>query len=1424
MNKPKLHHLIISTLCFNMLPVQAQTPDIPLGPIGGTCELLPGTGLIHVKSLIANAPGARANLQIGDLINGAYGFAFEPTSSDKKTGYLGALQELAIAIDLAEGSDGVLPLTVIRSGTGSVNIDIQLGTPGTLGPIWPAGSDKATGNYNRGVQDIHEIVMNRANADWGYKSSWFGMILLSHPDWNSTTGERPYRQSINKLAASAKSYLEGRILEPVEKYFWDGSAMVENPAYENVNLENWEVTTKAMFLAIYRAKSGDESHNAVLQRSAELIGNRIQHWKQYNDPDTGRGDPSLGGGIGRMGHKGVHGDYSHYPNSWGGAGALNIINAHALPALGLLKIAGADMSRVIGTNANAFGYNPGLQRLTIEEKFRTCWNYVKQGTKIGGGEDGNVGYIGPQGGYDSAGRTPGSFAGWHLYGMTANADDTDKQQKMANYFVRKWHRQQHAHAYTLGGVALSQIAIPFLDDRSERYFQENSRLFAILSRNPDGSLAYIPGRDNNGGDGYGALTYAHVGIINAAIPMAMNSGTLPGFPGPSANEIYVSMKNPGSLWPSLGKRKTRLKGLENTLQVEILNAGGDVLPNGAYTASWQHVGGPATVGFTNANRATTNISVPQLGTYDVRLTVSRNGYTLEEPWQLVVESSEEITGNEPSITNQPGDQSVELGESATFDMSASGSGPLLYQWLFEGAPIAIPSTSAQLVLENASAGIAGSYQCVITNTFGSATSQEVNLVVSGVGHYEEGGLWRDVFTGINGSDIPSLTSSADFPRNPSASGAISSAESPSDYGDNYGQRWSGWISPPETGPYRFYVASDDHSELWLSTTDKRSGKVLIAAKRGWTTPRKWDSAGTSNPVTLVAGNIYYIELLHKEGGGGDNAAFTWNWRSPGNWNTPPNGSDPLPGAVLTHQVGGTFRDDTSPINPLQTDDRELATAQTWTVEEGTTLTYSGTLSGNGDLTKAGPGTLILTEVGPRTGNTIVSEGTLRLDGGGWYKGYVGGSGSLVILDGATAVNVKVHAFGSGADPSRGIVINRGRLLIQRSTYVGDVFMLAGTISNTEGSSEDFRTRIGEGGSKITAAVADAPSIINAPLNFRGDATLEVRDAPWDDDLIINGALSRNRAGKVTKTGDGTLLLNSAGSNYSGDFIIDAGTLTVDGNLGDQAQVIVSANEGSTLNGNGAMTGTVSNNGLVSPGKTGPGILSIGQYSQSASGILQVNIGGTIRGETFDQLLVTSDTSLSGSLSVALIQDFSPVAGESFQVLSSSTLTGTFSSTSLPDLPTGLSWSVNYQDGVTLEVNGPDVDTDGDGILDIHETGTGIFISATNTGTNPRVTDTDGDGWLDGDELTLGTSPLDGSDALPFELSAAITMQGAGRVDQFTLSFPASSTAVYSIEASADFKTWVTLEADIAGTGNIIERSYPAIGALQRFGYFRVRRE
>src|SRR5690606_33622392 len=52
------------------------------------------------------------------------------------------------------------------------------------------------------------------------------------------------------------------------------------------------------------------------------------------------------------------------------------------------------------------------------------------------------------------------------------------------------------------------------------------------------------------------------------------------------------------------------------------------------------------------------------------------------------------------------------------------------------------------------------------------------------------------------------------------------------------------------------------------------------------------------------------------------------------------------------------------------------------------------------------------------------------------------------------------------------------------------------------------------------------------------------------------------------------------------------------------------------------------------------------------------------------------------------------------------------------------------------------DSDNDGLSDSTETGTGTFVSASNTGSDPNEVDTDGDGVSDGAEVTLQTSPVD----------------------------------------------------------------------------------
>jgi hypothetical protein len=64
----------------------------------------------------------------------------------------------------------------------------------------------------------------------------------------------------------------------------------------------------------------------------------------------------------------------------------------------------------------------------------------------------------------------------------------------------------------------------------------------------------------------------------------------------------------------------------------------------------------------------------------------------------------------------------------------------------------------------------------------------------------------------------------------------------------------------------------------------------------------------------------------------------------------------------------------------------------------------------------------------------------------------------------------------------------------------------------------------------------------------------------------------------------------------------------------------------------------------------------------------------------------------------------------------------------------------------------DPDDDDDVLLDLYETDTGVFVSSTDTGSDPRVADSDGDGVDDGIEVAAGTDPND-PDSLPGQVPA-----------------------------------------------------------------------
>jgi PQQ-dependent dehydrogenase (s-GDH family) len=156
---------------------------------------------------------------------------------------------------------------------------------------------------------------------------------------------------------------------------------------------------------------------------------------------------------------------------------------------------------------------------------------------------------------------------------------------------------------------------------------------------------------------------------------------------------------------------------------------------------------------------------------------------------------------------------------------------------------------------------------------------------------------------VTGSSVTNLTSVAGYPNNPTTSGTLTSFEIPSNSGDNYGIRVWGYICPPVTGSYTFWIAADDNAELWLSTTSSSSNRVRIAFHTGYTSSRQWNKYASQKSVsiTLNSGQLYFVEALMKEGAQGDNMAV--GWARPGQSTTAP--SEVIPGVQLRTSIPDT---------------------------------------------------------------------------------------------------------------------------------------------------------------------------------------------------------------------------------------------------------------------------------------------------------------------------------------------------------------------------------------------------------------------------------------------------------------------------------------------------------------------------------------
>jgi len=236
-----------------------------------------------------------------------------------------------------------------------------------------------------------------------------------------------------------------------------------------------------------------------------------------------------------------------------------------------------------------------------------------------------------------------------------------------------------------------------------------------------------------------------------------------------------------------------------------------------------------------------------------------------------------------------------------------------------------------------------------------------------------GGASRELWTAMTGTDVADLTGDPRYPDQATRCSMLGSLEDEGP-GKNTGTRVRGWIHPPASGQFRFWISAEDSAEFFLSTDDSPSNMSKICESTHPTAFRNYGrySEQRSDLVSLVAGQRYYFEVLQKNGGttGNFDGSFSVAWRGPGMARAP------VPAGALSawRNLTPAFRAATITLRPVVTGEayREFLRTKLRTIFDHPGLVYSktsgpawlqvapdGTLGGTPGSSDAGTNTFVL---------------------------------------------------------------------------------------------------------------------------------------------------------------------------------------------------------------------------------------------------------------------------------------------------------------------------------------------------------------------------------------------------------------------------------------------------------------------------------
>ncbi len=163
-------------------------------------------------------------------------------------------------------------------------------------------------------------------------------------------------------------------------------------------------------------------------------------------------------------------------------------------------------------------------------------------------------------------------------------------------------------------------------------------------------------------------------------------------------------------------------GTQYILQLSVLRSNSAML---VITATWQNATNNASMTWSVTDTGATGFNFDGIGFRPSSAATTASTIIFNE-----VKVDVTSAGSPPSISFSPVDVSAYTGQSAFFSVVSDGSAPLSYQWYFNTNTPLPDATNSSLTLTNLQTTNSGAYFVIVTNSFGSDTSEVAQLTVT----------------------------------------------------------------------------------------------------------------------------------------------------------------------------------------------------------------------------------------------------------------------------------------------------------------------------------------------------------------------------------------------------------------------------------------------------------------------------------------------------------------------------------------------------------------------------------------------------------------------------------------------------------------------------------------------------------------------